>query len=119
MRRNFHSTAILFVFLFTQFVSMYSGLQFIASPCDFDNIDDISLEDVVALDPFLAGSTFSVSQTLPISQTPFLPELAFIRSWHIVLERATPVKTAFFERNQTVALRHDKGLWLANRVLII
>ncbi len=89
----------------------------IACPTDFDSIDDISLEDVVPLDPFLSGSTFKISQTLPISQGEPLLSIT-IRGWSISFDLPIPVETAFFERNQTVALMHDKGLWLVNRVIL-
>jgi len=117
MRRNFLNSSVLFVFLFTQFISMYCGLQMIASPSDFDSIDDISLEDIVPLDPFLSGTTFNISETLPLSQSTPLLSLS-LHNWHATLDHVLPLRPAFFECNQTVALMHDKGLWLANRVIL-
>lgn len=89
----------------------------IASPSDFDNIDDISLEDVVPLDPFLSGNSVEIARTLPLLQGD-APVSLTLSDLHTPLDLPAPVETAFFERNQAVALMQDKGLWLANRVIL-
>lgn len=90
----------------------------IACPTDFDSIDDISLEDVVPLDPFLSGSTFKISQTLPLLQGDPLLLVPTISNWSISFDQLIPDEPAFFERNQTVELKPDKGRWLVNQVIL-
>jgi hypothetical protein len=116
MRRSLTSITILSLFLFTQFISMYGGLSLIACPGDFDNLDDISLEDIVPLDPFLSGNGLQISQSLPLGNGG--PLLGPPHNWIESFAEEQPRKPLQLDRSQPVALKHGKGLWLVNQAIL-
>jgi hypothetical protein len=101
------------LFLAIQFVSMVGGIEFIASAQDLDNIDDMSLEDVVPLDPYLTGPVGeSVNLKSPVKALCVLVYLLLPRPVVATL-KPTLYGTASGLRCQ------GHNLWLLNRVLLI
>lgn len=101
------------LFLAIQFVSMFGGVHFIASAQDFDNVDDMSLEDVVPLDPFLDGP--QVGNLVGLSS----PAKAIFALLYLFLPRPDEAAS---ENRWVAASRLDSrghNLWLVNRVLLI
>ncbi len=111
-------------FLAAQFVSIYGGIEFIASmplptaDCTIQNIEDVSLEEIVVLDPFIkATAERAVASSLVLSPIPLtLPA----PSWH-----ARYVGALTREKQKQSHLLHNSlssqgdKLWLAHRVLLI
>jgi len=120
MHRKLASLTIISLFCLTQFISMFYGLQLIAGPSAYDNIDDISLEDIVPLDPFLSTNSLNLSQTLPLSGNDLTP-LVVQHDWATDIDCSSGVieETARCERNPHLSVRRNKGLWLAYRSLLI
>ncbi len=116
MRRSLTSLTILALFLFTQFISMYGGVHSIACPGDFDNLDDISLEDIVPLDPFLSPGGLELSQTLPlINGAAFF---ALLHNWTLEFTELKPLRPFDVDGNHAVAMKRDKGLWLFKQAFL-
>lgn len=116
MRRTFLNITILGLFLFTQFISMYGGVQSIACPGDLDNLDDISLEDIVALDPFLLVNGGELPDTLPLGEGTTV--LAFLHHWMFELYEPVRPELPEYELSRPLALMRDKGLWLINQAML-
>lgn len=116
MRRSLASLTILALFLFTQYISMYGGLQIIACPGDFDNLDDISLEDIVPLDPFLSPNGLELAQTLPLIDGAEL--FSLIHTWTLEFTEHASLNPLSFNGEHAVAMKRDKGLWLVHQAFL-
>jgi hypothetical protein len=95
---------------------MYGGLQIIACPGDFDSLDDISLEDIVPLDPFLSPNGIEIAQTLPL-----LDGAEFIHSihnWTLGFSDRKPHYALGYDGEHALAMKRYRGLWLINQAIL-
>jgi hypothetical protein len=60
----------LLCFLVAQVVSVYGTLSILSSGWEADDVDDISLEDIVSVDPFLLSSETGQKLQLDLPSTP-------------------------------------------------
>lgn len=104
------------LFITIQFVSMVGGIYYIASAQDFDNIDDLSLEDVVPLDPFLSGTGHAGTLVgLNVSVKAVFALLHLLLPQPAVKSQA--VITPWIAASGIDSRGHN--LWLFKRVLLI
>lgn len=119
MRQTFHLAFIAtLLFLSTQFVSMFAGMTVIASLADLDNIDDLSLEDIIVLDPFLGtsseASSDSFSKALSLTRAKVVALL-------VLIARPPDAEAIALAEGQLARSSENSAtdLWLSNRVLLI
>lgn len=104
------------LFLATQLVSMVGGMSTIGALADLDNIDDISLEDIVPLDPFLGSTGGQSSGSVEFGQAS-----AVVASLVVLLFlciKAPVVQERLFGQYNAPP-EGQLDLWLVNRVLLI
>lgn len=112
-----------FLFVAAQFSSILYGLEFIASLTDNDIINDISLEEIVAMDPFLEGNRSDNADTLRIgisgNHTPHFSTSAFIVG-HLQSCRFPEFDGGVTKLDLYYAVtRFPDDVWKTNRVLLI
>lgn len=114
-------SAILFVV--TQFASILYGMEFIASLADNDVLDDISLEDIVVMDPFLAGNTSGSAYTIKLGDSG--EDIPLIAQSASIVCHLQPCDFPAFVGGSTrldryhAITRFPNDSWQTNRVLLI
>jgi hypothetical protein len=99
--------------LAVQYLSMVGGLSFIAHNYNLEDVQDVSLEHVVPLDPFLGTAGGSANEL------GFNPQLqAVVLLTLLLLPFLIAAVTRTWDLVTVLAFRHNR-LWLFKRALLI
>jgi hypothetical protein len=125
--RNLKLLLIASLFLLSQFWSVGNAMVLLAEMSANEDIDDISLEDVVTVDPFVSCNVPAVLEggkhpgfSGSALELPQLAAVSTLLSWLLTAASLAPASVLVGgEVLDTTFQQPDQPLWLRNRSLLI